>query len=280
MTPGAGEAAPHARRCEALAGLGGVEEDLADFEQVLIAKPARGVAAGGRDEARQQARPHVGKIGGDRIGERQRRLAAAKRLRLLLGDEGPGHRLDEALAGERAARVAGALLHHGQHGRRDALGARQRRRGHIVDADHAHDFLDDVGLALDVRAPARRGDMGDVGAGALDAEAEALENLRRVFTRRVDAREPLGFAPGKIDGAREQRQFAGEREFGRLAAAEFQHELRRKLDPRQRKGRIDAALETVARVGDNAELAAGVRDIHRVPQRRFDQHVGRRVIAA
>ena len=280
VASGGGKAAPHARGGEALACLAGVEKNLADFEQRLIAQAARGVAIGRGDKARQQARPHVGKIAGDRIGERQFRRAAAKSLRLLFRNEGPCHRFDEALAGERAPRVAGALLHQGQHGRGDAIRSRQRRRGHIVDADHAHDFFDDVGLALDVGAPARRGDMRDLGAGAFHAEAEALENHRRFFARNVETREAPRFAPGKIDRARESRKRAGERELRRRAAAHVEDELRRKLDPREREVGIDAAFETIARVGDDAELAAGMGDILRVPQRRLDQHVGRRFVAA
>ncbi len=52
----------------------------------------------------------------------------------------------------------------------------------------------------------------------------------------------------------------------RLAAAEFEDQLRRELEARQSEGGIDAALEAIARVGDDAELAAGVGDVVRVPQ--------------
>ena len=60
----------------------------------------------------------------------------------------------------------------------------------------------------------------------------------------------------------------------RRAAAQIQHHARRQFEARQHEGRIDAALETVAGVGIDAELAAGLRDVDLVPQRRFDQHVG------
>ncbi len=33
--------------------------------------------------------------------------------------------------------------------------------------------------------------------------------------------------------------------------------------------------KAVARIGDDAERAAGLGDVHRIPERRFDQHVGR-----
>ena len=46
------------------------------------------------------------------------------------------------------------------------------------------------------------------------------------------------------------------------------------LQPRHHEGRIDAALEPIARIRIDAELAAGLGDVDLVPQRRFDQHVG------
>ena len=73
---------------------------------------------------------------------------------------------------------------------------------------------------------------------------------------------------------------ARDRDLGRLAAAEVEHHLRRELEPRHHEGRIDAALEAVARVRIDAELAAGLRDVERRPQRRLDQHVGGVLVAA
>ena len=66
----------------------------------------------------------------------------------------------------------------------------------------------------------------------------------------------------------------------RLAAAEVEHHAGRELEARQHEGRIDAALEAIARIGIDAELAAGLRDVERLPQRRLDQHVGGRLRAA
>ena len=50
--------------------------------------------------------------------------------------------------------------------------------------------------------------------------------------------------------------------------------LRRQLESGHHEVRIDAALEAVARIGVDAELAPGRRDVVRIPQRRLDQHVG------
>ena len=57
------------------------------------------------------------------------------------------------------------------------------------------------------------------------------------------------------------------------AAAQFQHQPGRHFQSRHHEGRIDAALEAIARIGIDAELAAGLGDVDLVPQRRFDQHV-------
>ena len=51
---------------------------LADLEEGEIADTAIGIALGRRDEAGKEARPHVGHLGGDRIGEHQRIVAAAE----------------------------------------------------------------------------------------------------------------------------------------------------------------------------------------------------------
>ena len=89
-----------------------------------LKRPAR-VALGGGDEAGNEARAHVGEVGGDRIGERKRRRAAAEQLRRGFRDERPGHRLAQRKRGERALGEPRALLHQRQH----RLRARPRRAG-------------------------------------------------------------------------------------------------------------------------------------------------------
>ena len=157
MAAGAGgqsEAAAQSGGGDLLALLVLAQEDLTDLEQSDIGKAARGVAAGRGREAGQQARPHVGELGGDRIGEREAIVVAAPNsLRLLLRDEGPGDGLHQTARGERAARGARALLQQGENRLGDARVARQGRGGDIVEADDAGDLLDEIGLALYVRAP-------------------------------------------------------------------------------------------------------------------------------
>src|SRR5207237_7524886 len=51
-------------------------------------------------------------------------------------------------------------------------------------------------------------------------------------------------------------------------------------EARQHECGIDPALEPIARVGGDAELASRLRDAGGIPQRRFDQHVRCRTRAA
>ena len=82
-----------------------------------------------------------------------------------LGDERPGHRLDHAARGERALGAAGAQLHRREDRLARRVAALERRHRHLVDADDAHDLLDDVGLALHVGAPRRHRDLHHRAAG-------------------------------------------------------------------------------------------------------------------
>ena len=274
-----GERAPHARGRDELILRPVAAENLAHFKQRDIGEAAVGVLLRAGDQAGQQARPHVGEVGRDRIGERQLRLAAAEQLRLRLGDERPRHRLDHAARGERALGLAGAHL-HGREDRLARIGAAvERRRRHAVDADDAHDLLDDVGLAVDVRPPRRHGDLHVLVLPG-DHEAEPVEHAAHFRERHVEAAEALQLRQREIDHQLRHLRIAGDRDLGRRAAAEVEHHLRREFEPGHQEGRIDAALEAVARVRIDAELAAGLRDVERLPQRRLDQHVGGVLVAA
>ena len=58
---------------------------------------------------------------------------------------------------------------------------------------------------------------------------------------------------------------AGDDDLRRRAAAKVEHHAGRQFEARQHEGRIDAALEAVAGVGIDAELAAGLRDVASAP---------------
>jgi hypothetical protein len=128
-------------------------EDLPDLEQRHVGESAIGILLRRRHEPRNEARPHVGQVGGDRIGERKLRRSAAEQFGLAVADERPGDGLDQSAAAKRALGLAGAHLQRGEHRLARALAALERRERHAVDAEDAHDLLDDVGLALDIAAP-------------------------------------------------------------------------------------------------------------------------------
>ena len=151
-----------------------------------------------------------------------------------------------------------------------------RADGYAVEAVHPGHFLDEVGLALQVRT-VRRDRADDPLAVGPRGQAQAVEDLLLALRRNVDAeqraapRRPHGHGPGlkrigpDVDHARGQR-----------SAGEFHYHL---AGPQrggiQRHG-VHAALEAVVALAHQAQFAAGAACDQRVELRRLDQHVGRR----
>ena len=225
-----------------------------------------------RDEARQQARPHVGQVGRDRIGEREFALPSAEQFGRWFCDERPRHRLDQALCRQRALGAAGAELDGGEHRLARGVAALERRHRHLVDADNAHDLLDDVGLAVDVGSPRGHRDLHHR-AAAGHHETEMAENALHLCQGHVDSGQSFDLGERKIDHAIVAEGVADHDVLRRRAAAQLHYQPGRHFQPRHHEGGIDAALEPITRVRIDAELAAGLRDVDLVPQRRFDQHV-------
>ena len=113
-----------------------------------------------------------------------------------------------------------------------------------------------------------------------DSKAEFFENARHMGGIESEACETVDLAPRKINILRGCLGRTGDSEVRGFAAADVEHEMGGEFRARDAEGRINAALETVARVGHNAEGAARAGDGERVPQRRFDQHVGGRLVTA
>ena len=86
----------------------------------------------------------------------------------------------------------------------------------------------------------------------------------------AEARRPLG---AQHISAPPIRHSAGRDDLGRLAAAKLQHQPRRDLQPIPDKSGIEAALEAIAGVARNVELAARRSRAHRVEERRLDEHL-------
>ena len=91
------------------------------------------------------------------------------------------------------------------------------------------------------------------------------QNTLHFQKRHVDAGEALHFAHREIDDAILPEGVANNDLFRGRAAAYLHDQPGGHIEPRHHEGRIDAALETIARVRMDAELAAGVRDVGLVP---------------
>ena len=74
----------------------------------------------------------------------------------------------------------------------DRAGPRQRRQRHPVKPDDAHDLLNEIGLAFDVRTPARGRDLDGV-ATTGNPEAERFQRQVRLRKRHLDTRTGAGF---------------------------------------------------------------------------------------
>ncbi len=57
------------------------------------------------------------------------------------------------------------------------------------------------------------------------------------------------------------------------------HKVGRQIAAGNAERRIDAALEAIAGVGDDAEFAACLGDVRRIPERALNQHVDRAFVA-
>src|ERR1019366_9373241 len=179
------------------------QKDLADLEKRDVALATVGVALRRRDQPRQQAWPHIGKLRGNRIGEGQRCPAAAKHPRPLARDKGPRHRFDEAIGGKRPLGALDPLLRQSQHRSRDLLAGPTRRgsRANAVEPRDSQDFLDEIGLALDVWP--ERGRLHHHLAGVASKigkfEPKALENAGHFRAVKFESSQPLHLAPRKND---------------------------------------------------------------------------------
>jgi hypothetical protein len=160
--------------------------------------------------------------------------------------------------------AAGAELYRRQHRLARVLAALERRHRHLINADNAHDLLHDVGLAMDVGAPRGNGNLHHRAVARHD-ETEMGQDAPHLGERHLDAREPLDLGQREIDHAVVGERFADHDILRRRAATELHDKLGRKLEARHHEGRIDAALEAIARVRIDAELAPGLRNVDLVP---------------
>ncbi|MCY1503245.1 hypothetical protein D9M68_373650 [compost metagenome] len=157
--------------------------------------------------------------------------------------------------------------------------ARQRGRNDVVDAVDAHDLFDKIGLAVDIRAPGRNRNL-EAFTRAFNTEAELPQDRDALLGGNLETGQALHLGNREIDDLWLIAGIADHFRLGGLATAELEHELGGALKAGHHVFRVDTTLETVTRIGDDAERAAGLGDVHRIPERRFDQHVGGVLVAA
>jgi hypothetical protein len=147
-------------------------------------------------------------------------------LRLGHGQERPGHRLVQPTRSRRAAHLALQLLRRGRRGPRHTIGAGQRHAFHLVDAVNAHDFLDNIGRTIHIRAPTGHSDLPVIPRN----KAQSGQNALLLVRRDGDAAQRFG-QPGIIgDNLGRGRRLTRAHHFGCLAAADLQHQTRQQIE--------------------------------------------------
>ena len=110
--------------------------------------------------------------------------------------------------------------------------------------------------------------------------AERFEDCAALVRRDMQPAEPRHPLRPQSVFAPPLRLGAGHDDFGGLSAAQFEDQPGRDLETRPDKGRVDAALEAVARVAGDIEPPPGRGGAERIEQRRLDKDFARRLGAA
>ena len=259
---------------QSLAARGRVGEHRAHLEQAEIGEPAIGVAPGGGDQSRQDRGAEIGKGAGNGVFQAQIIAAAAEQPRVILADEGIGHGFNQAAGGEAAPGEARAPLGGGRHRLGQGGRPREGKRRNLGVTLDPQDLFHQIGRTGDVAAPARHRDAQAAGIRA-GLEAQRVEDFLGAVLGHLQAAEPRHVADREGEAEIGFRRRPGDHQSARLAAADFQDQLGGRLHAGLGGGRVDAALETKAGIGFDAEPAPGGRRADGVEQRRLDQHVDR-----
>ncbi len=166
-------------------------------------------------------------------------------------------------------------MHRGQHRRRHtSTWARQGHRLQFGQRGHARDLFDQIGFALNI-APPRGHPYFDHIACPRGREAKRGQDTDLFFLR--------DFHPDKADHAFGVQGVAA-RGFGRstrldnlggFATAKIKDHLGCGLKTRTGVFRINAALETVARIGIDLQITARIGDLDHVPIGAFKENIDR-----
>ena len=145
---------------------------------------------------------------------------------------------------------------------------RQRLRLDAVETDDPDDLLDEIRLALDIGTPRRRRHVDRV-TGPLNRKTEFFENAFRFCGLHWQSGQTRNLGPGERHDTFFSRHLSGQDDLACLTAADGHHHAGGKIEARKRKRGIDAALEAIARIGDDAELAARIARCSADPRERI-----------
>ena len=241
-----------------------------DFKQRNIGKSPRRVLAGRTDEMGQHARAHHHEIGRDRIDQAQAHIAAAIEPRFAVGNERPGHRFDHPSRRQRSPDRHCAHLAHGQNRFRQPAIAGQRHRRDFIEAGQAQGFFNEIRFDFEIAPPGRNRDIQDAARG-IDRAAQAFQQFLGLRLGQIEPAQVMDSRRAKFDEPPPIGLTAGDRDFARAAAAEFENYRRRRFHAGNDRGRIDAALKPVSCFRFDGESTPGFGGSYRIEQSAFQK---------
>ena len=250
-------------------------EQAADLVQVHIGRTVRLVVGHGLQQARQQRTTHLGLLGYQRVHEHHGATATlgghTDLLQVARGGKAKGRGLVEAAGAQDLVDLTGELLLAGQAAD-VVLGSRDGRR-HAAHAPQAQDFLDQVDLARQVGTEARRGNH-KVLAVALDGAAQTGERTLDKVGLDVGTADGMHAGQAQLDavdglGRGENVDIAG----SNLAAGDLFDESAGNVGDVHAAGLVNLALKANGGVGDQRQVAAGVRGATGVEAGALDHHI-------
>ncbi len=246
----------------------------AAFEQAGALALALAVVLPGGDETAPQGGAHHRHGLGDGVVQGHRRHAGVELLLQLRVDKAVGHHF--LVAARHQAVLEGVQrplrLRHRERRQRGGIGT---RRDALV-AVEAADFLHQV--RFDAQVVAVGGDTGAPGAGflRLGLDAEAAQQGRHFAGRDGAAEQALDAAVAQAHGGGVLRCTAGFDDGPGLAAADLLDQGGGALQRAALQGRVDAALEAVARIRQQLVAAAAGGHGHRVEAGGLEEDLGGR----
>ena len=250
-------------------------EQAADLVQVHVGRAVGLVIGHGLQQARQQRAAHLGLLGHQRVHEHHGATAAfgghADLLQVARGSKAKGRGLVEAAGAQDLADLTGELLLAGQAAD-VVLGSRNGRR-HAAHAPQAQDLLDQVDLARQIGAEARRGDH-EVLAVTLHGAAKAGERALDEVGLDIGAADGMHAGQAQLNaidglGRGEHVDVAG----SDLAAGDLLDQCAGDVGDIHAAGLVDLALKADGGVGDQRQVTAGVRGAAGVEAGALDHHV-------